>query len=155
MAIKVGDKAPSFTLVSGDKTKVTLDQFAGKKVVLLFFSFAFSEICNRELELFQAELKKFKDLNVQILAISVDSPFCLKKMQETIPYTFPMLSDFNKEISRAYDVLYDSYLYELKEVAKRSIFVIDQDGIIRYTEVFENTDQMPDLPKLYMAIRNC
>lgn len=152
MSLKVGDTAPSFELFNQDAEKVSLEQFKGKNVVLLFFPLANTSVCTKEMCTFRDELKVYENLDAQVLGISVDSPFALKMFAEKNNYNFPLLSDFNKEVSASYGALYDVFVpgkFDFKGVAKRSAFVIDKNGIIQYAEVLENAGEEPN----YVAIK--
>jgi len=144
MAPKVGDKAPSFTLYSSGKEEVSLQDFTEKNVVLLFFPLAFTSVCTEELCTMRDNLSHYNNLNAQVLAVSVDSPFTLEKFKSEQELNFPLLSDFNKEVARSYGALYEDFVLGMKGVAKRSAFVIDQDGVIRYAEVLDNAGNLPD-----------
>jgi peroxiredoxin len=144
MKISVGQKAPSFTLVDSTKNKVSLDDFKGKNVVLLFFPAAFTGTCTKELCQTRDELSLYNGMNAQVLGISVDMLFTLAKFKEELKLTFPLLSDFNKETSEAYGALYKEWLHGMKGVSKRSTFVIDKEGVIRYAEVLENASDYPN-----------
>ncbi|MCB0621028.1 MAG: peroxiredoxin [Saprospiraceae bacterium] len=144
MPIKVGDKAPQFTLVSSDKEKVSLGDYQGKNVVLLFFPMAFTGVCTTELCAMRDDIAQYERLNAEVLAVSVDSPFTLNKFKEDQQLNFPLLSDFNKEVARAYDSLYEEFVLGLKGVARRSAFVIDGHGVVRYAEVLESAGDLPN-----------
>jgi len=144
MSIKTGDKAPAFTLVSDEKKEVSLSDYQGKQVVLLFFPMAFTSVCTDELCQMRDNIADYNNLNAEILAVSVDSPFTLAKFKEDQKLNFPLLSDFNKEASRAYGSLYEDFVLGLKGVSKRSAFVIDGDGVVQYSEVLENAGDMPN-----------
>lgn len=145
-----GQQAPDFSLFSADKQKVSLSDFKGKNVVLLFFPQAFTGVCTEELCSVRDNLSQYESLNAQVLGISVDSVFTLGKFRDEQKYNFPLLSDFNKEVSAAYGSLYESWILDMKGVSKRSAFVIDKEGIIRYAEVLENPGLQPD----FQAINN-
>ncbi len=98
MALKVGDKAPNFTLFNQDAETVSLSDFKGKNVVILFFPGANTGVCTKEMCTFRDELKVFEKLNAQVLGISVDLHFSLKMFHEKNNYNFPLLSDFNKKV---------------------------------------------------------
>lgn len=152
MALKVGDAAPDFTLFNQDAEKVTLSSFRGKNVVVLFFPLANTGVCTKEMCTFRDELKVYEDLNAQVLGISVDSPFALKMFAEKNNYNFPLLSDFNKEVSAAYGALYDVFVpgkFDFNGVSKRSAFIVDAEGKIKYAEVLENAGEEPN----YEAIK--
>ena len=144
MVLKPGDKAPNFTLRATDTTESALSDYVGHNVVLLFFPLAFTGVCTTELCTMRDSLSKYESLNAKILAVSVDSPFTLAKFKEENKLNFPLLSDFNKEVSRSYGALYEDFVLGLKGVSKRSAFVIDADGVIRYAEVLENAGELPD-----------
>ena len=139
-----GDKAPEFALRASDKSLVKLSEQRGKNVVLLFFPFAFTSVCTRELCYLRDSLAHYEALDAQILAVSVDSPYTLAKWKNEQEFNFPMLSDFNKTVSKKYDSLYREFGLGLKGVSKRSAFVIDKQGIVRYAEVLENAGELPD-----------
>ena len=144
MALKSGDQAPDFKLYNSEKEAVTLSELKGHSVVLLFFPLAFTSTCTVELCLVRDNLKMYDDLNAKVFGISVDSIHSLRKFKEEQNLNFSLLSDFNKDVSKAYDSLYESFGYNMKGVSKRSAFVIDREGIIRYAEVLENAGKVPD-----------
>jgi glutaredoxin-dependent peroxiredoxin len=144
MAIQVGQKAPDFSLFDSDKNKVNLADFKGKNVVLLFFPQAFTGVCTKELCSVRDNIATYNNVNAQVLGISVDSIFTLAKFKEEQGYNFPLLSDFNKDISTAYDSLYDSFVFDMKGVSKRSAFVIDKEGVVQYAEVLESAGDVPN-----------
>lgn len=144
MALKPGDVAPDFVLKSSEKTDVKLSDYRGQNVVVLFFPLAFTGTCTTELCSVRDNKKEFENLNAEILAISVDSLFTLGQFKAAQQYNFPMLSDFNKEVSAAYGSLYDEFVLGMRGVSKRSAFVVDKDGIIRYAEVLDNAGELPN-----------
>lgn len=151
MKIEVGSKAPDFSLYSSEKEKVSLSDYKGKNVVLLFFPLAFTGVCTKELCNVRDNIGIYNNSKAKVLAISVDSPQTLAKFKEDQQLNFPLLSDFNKTVSAAYGSLYETFSLDMKGVSKRSAFVIDANGIVRYTEVLENASEEPD----YIAIENC
>jgi peroxiredoxin len=144
MKTEIGQKAPEFTLVDSDKKTVSLADFKGKNVVLLFFPAAFTGVCTKELCQTRDELSFYNDLNAVVLGISVDLPFTLAKFKELNNYNFTLLCDFNKEVITAYDVVCAEWILGLKGVSKRSTFVIDKEGIIRHKEVLESAGDYPN-----------
>lgn len=151
MAIKIGDKAPDFTLRDNEKNKVTLSEQRGKNVVLLFYPLAFTSTCTRELCYMRDNLATYNNLNAQVYGISVDSLYAQDKFKKEQNINFPLLSDFNKEVSKAYDTIYEQFSNDMKGVSKRSAFVIDKEGIVRYAEVLENASDIPN----FDAIQRC
>lgn len=150
MALQTGQQAPEFTLRDSDKQEVKLTDFRGKNVVLLFFPLAFTGVCTAELCSLRDNMTVYNNLNAQVLAISVDSLFTLDKFKQEQGFTFPLLSDFNKEVSAAYGSIYQDFVLDMKGVSKRSAFVIDKEGVIRYTEVLEDAGKIPD----FEAVQN-
>ena len=144
MAIEPGKPAPDFTLFDTGKNKVSLSGLKGKNVLLLFFPQAFTSTCTKELCAVRDDISRYSNANAQVIGISVDSVFTLKKYKEDQHYDFPLLSDFNKEVSALYGSLYNEWILGMKGVSKRSAFVIDKAGIIRYAEVLENAGDIPD-----------
>lgn len=146
--LKQGDKAPNFTLVNTDKQEVTLTQYEGKNVVLLFFPLAFTGVCTAELCGVRDDISNYNQMNAEVLGISVDSPFALGAFKDKEHYNFQLLSDFNKTVSAAYGSLYETFAFGMAGVSKRSAFVIDKTGTIQYAEVLENAGDVPNLAKI-------
>lgn len=144
MTLKSGDKAPEFTLVDTQKQPVSLTDYRGKNVVLLFFPLAFTSVCTEELCAMRDGLSEYQSLNAEVLAISVDSPFTLERFKADQHLNFTLLSDFNREVSKLYGSLYENFVLGMKGVSKRSAFVIDASGIIHYAEVLENAGDIPN-----------
>jgi peroxiredoxin len=153
MLLKVGDRAPDFTLINIDGKKVSLKDYLDKQVVILFFPFANSSVCTEEMCSTRDNLKTYEDLDANILGISVDSHYSLKLWAEKLNLNFPLLSDFNKEASAKYNSLNENHApgkYDYIGVSKRSAFVIGKDGKIKYAEICAHTGLQPD----YEAIKN-
>ncbi|MEV5338976.1 peroxiredoxin [Streptomyces sp. NPDC052676] len=133
MAIQVGDKAPDFELKDNHGRTVKLSDFRGdKNVVLLFYPFAFTGVCTGELCEVRDNLPKFSDRDTQVLAVSNDSIHTLRVFAEQESLEYPLLSDFwpHGEVSRAYGVFDED-----KGCAVRGTFVIDKEGVVRWTVV--------------------
>lgn len=146
MELKAGDTAPDFTLFDSDKSKVTLSDYRGKKnVLLLFFPLAFTGVCTTELCAVRDDMKKYDDANTIVFGISTDAFPTLAKFKEEQHYQYQLLSDYNKEVSKAFNCLYDSFTdMGMKGVSKRSAFLIDKEGKLQYAEVLENAGALPD-----------
>lgn len=147
MALKVGDKAPDFTLFNQDGVPVTLSSFQGKNVVVLFFPAANTGACTTEMCTFRDELKEYENLNAQLLGISVDTHFALKMFHEKNNYNFPLLSDFNKKVIKDYDVVLDVFVpgkFDYFNTAKRAVFIVDKNGHIKYFEILANVGGQPN-----------
>lgn len=152
MAIKIGQNAPSFTLHNSDKNKVSLADYKGKNVLLLFFPQSFTGVCTAELCNLRDNIAIYNNANAQVFGISVDSVFTLAKFKEEQNLNFPLLSDFNKETSTAYDTIYTDWILDMKGVSKRSAFVIDKEGIIRYAEVLESAGDQPNFEAIQQTL---
>ncbi len=152
--LQPGDKAPEFSLRASDKSLMHLKDFQGKNVVLLFFPLAFTGVCTKELSLLRDSIAEYEKLDAQILAISVDSIYALDKWKQELGFNFPLLSDFNKTVSKKYDALYKTFVFEMKGVSKRSAFVIDGQGTIRYAEVLENAGDLPDFDAVRQTLES-
>jgi glutaredoxin-dependent peroxiredoxin len=152
--LQSGDKAPDFALRASDKSLVKLSEQRGKNVVLLFFPFAFTGVCTKELCQMRDSLADYEQLDAQVLAVSVDSPFTLAQWKEEQGFNFPLLSDFNKTVSKKYDTIYKEFSMGLKGVSKRSAFVIDKQGTIRYAEVLENAGEIPDFDAVKQILQS-
>ena len=154
MAPLVGEVAPQFTLYSDEKKPISLHDCKGQPVLILFFPLAFTGVCTAELCSMRDELGWYENLNTRILAISVDSPQTLAAFKRSQNYNFPLLSDFNKEVIRAYGTIYEEFGLGMRGVAKRSAFVVDKDGIIRYAEVLENAGELPNFNEIKKTLQN-
>lgn len=144
MSLKIGDAAPNFTLTSDEKKSVSLSDYKGKNVVVLFFPLAFTGVCTTELCNTRDDIAFYQGLNAEVLAISVDSPFALEKFKAEQSLNFSLLSDFNSEASKSYGAIYEDFVLGMKNVSKRSAFVIDKEGIVQYAEVLENAGELPN-----------
>ena len=143
MKIEIGQKAPAFTLLDTEKNERKLENYKGQNVLLLFFPLAFTGTCTAELCALRDDIASYNNTNAQVFGISVDSRFVLAKFKEEQKLNFPLLSDFNKDASTAFGALYEDFI-GMKGVSKRSAFVIDKEGVVRYAEVLENASDLPD-----------
>lgn len=144
-SLSIGDKAPDFSLFNTEKQAVTLSELKGQNVVLLFFPLAFTSTCTAELCGVRDDIANYSKLDAKVFGISVDSLFSLGKFKEEQGLNFDLLSDFNKTASTDYGSLYDSFVLGMNGVSKRSAFVVDKEGIIRYVEVLESAGDIPNL----------
>lgn len=155
MALQLNEQAPDFTVMRADGENVDefrLSEHLGRtNLVLAFFPLAFTGVCTDEMCTFRDQLAQFNDLNAQVHGISVDSPFSLNVFIQQHGLTFPLLSDFNREVSRAFGVLHEE-LMGLREIAKRSVFVLDPEGVVRYRWVSDDPGQMPDFDAVRAAL---
>ena len=139
MALAVGSKAPDFKLFNTEKKEVTLSDFKGHNLVIHFFPAAFTGVCTAQLCNSRDELTFYTDLNVAVVGVSVDMPFSLSAFKAKLNLNFDLLSDFNKEMIKAYDMVQENFSVGLKGVARRGVILVDKQGIIRYVEVTPGT----------------
>ncbi len=152
MALQKGDKAPDFKFISTETEEVTLSDYQGKNLLLLFFPLAFTGVCTQEMCDMRDGLQSYNSLNAEVLAVSVDSPMVLGKFKEELDLNFKLASDFNADAVKAYGAVYDEFVLGMRNVAKRSAFVIDSDGVIQYAEVLESAGDLPDFAAVKTAL---
>lgn len=139
MTVNIGDKAPSFELVDTDLKMRTLDEFKDKKVVLSFFVAASSPVCTNEMCTFRDSLSELSNLGAQVVAISNDGPFANKAFAEKYNLKFLILGDYKSKTIRDYDILMPHLLHVKDyDAAKRSVFIVDENGKIIYKWVSDN-----------------
>lgn len=154
MPLRIGDRAPDFSLYSSEKELINLHDYKGRNVVLLFFPLAFTSTCTRELCATRDDMAIYNNLDTEVFGISIDTPQSLARFKDENQLNFKLLSDFNKDVIRAYDVIYEEYSLGMRGVAKRAVFVIDGEGIIRHLEVLENAGLMPDLEAIKQSLKS-
>jgi peroxiredoxin len=149
--VKIGDKAPTFILPDTDLKPRSLQEFLGSKVVLAFFIGAFTSVCTKEMCAFRDSMARLIDLKAQVIGISVNDPFSNKAFAKKNRLTFPILSDYNRQAIKEYGVETSDFAgLNGYTVAKRSIFIVDKNGVVRYVWTTENPTIEPD----YMDIEN-
>ncbi|SMD31099.1 peroxiredoxin [Picrophilus oshimae] len=147
--VNENEKAPDFEAPDMNLKMVRLSDFKGKNVVLAFFPGAFTSVCTKEMCTFRDSMANFNKLNATVLGISVDAPFSLAEFAKQNNLKFDLISDSTREISRKYDVLYNSFLnIKNLQASKRSVFVLDRDGTVRYKWVSEDPGREPDYKKI-------
>ena len=151
MAAETGSIAPDFTLPNQDREPVTLSKQRGRPILLAFFPAAFSSVCQKELCTFRDALGRLNNVKAQVYGISVDTFFALKAFADQQHLTFPLLSDFNKQVIRDYGV-FNEDMIGLKGIAKRATFVIDMDGIVRHAEVLDDARNEPNYDKVFETL---
>ena len=152
MKIDVGQRAPDFTLYDSEKKQVTLSELKGQNILLLFFPLAFTSTCTKELCSVRDNIITYNNANAIVLGISVDSLYTLARYKADQNLNFQLLSDFNKIVSAEYGSLYETFSYNMVGVSKRSAFIVDKNGIIRYAEVLENASEIPDFEKIQQCL---
>lgn len=154
MSLQIGDKAPDFKLFSSEKEEISLNQFKGENLLILFFPQAFTGVCTTELCSIRDNMSFYNNIQAKVVAISVDSIFTLDRFKKDQNLNFPLLSDFNKDVSAQYGAIYDSFVFNMKGVSKRSAFVVDKTGIIRYAEVLESAGDLPNFEKITKTLES-
>jgi len=152
MSIDVGAKAPDFALPNQDRETVRLSEVVKKgPVVLAFLPGAFSGTCTAEMCKFRDSWTELGKTGAQIIGVSTDTFFALKAWGDQQKYNFPLLSDYNKDVIRQYGVV-NPDMIGMKDIAKRSVFVIDRDGVVRYREVLDDARNEPDYQKVIDSV---
>jgi peroxiredoxin len=153
MPLKVGDKAAPFTLVDTSKQMRALDEFLGKKTVLAFYPAAFTGVCAKEMCTFRDSLSELNTLNANVVAISVDPPFSNRAFAQQNKLNFPVLSDFTRYVSAQYTgLVQDLGGIAGYAAAKRSVFVLDPEGIVKYAWISENAAVEPNYDEVKQAL---
>lgn len=154
-SLKIGQNAPAFSLYNTNKENISLESMKGKNVVILFFPLAFTGVCTKELCTIRDTYAQYNQLDAEVLGISVDSLFTLEKFKSEQNLNFMLLSDFNKEASRAYNVLYDTFpAFEMKGVSKRAAFVVNKQGVIIYEEVCPTPGDLPSFDNILGVLKS-
>jgi len=155
MALAVGSKAPDFTLktktADGLKDIKLSDNFGKKQVVILFFPLAFTGVCTQEMCDITGGIKQYSDLGAEVYAISVDSPFAQEAWAEKFKIKLTILSDLNKTVTNAYDVLFPG-LAGIGDTSARAAFVIGADGVIKYAEQTPTPKDLPNFEAVKAAL---
>ncbi|MEN3027411.1 MAG: peroxiredoxin [Chlorobiota bacterium] len=153
--VDVGQKAPDFQLVDTELCPRSLQEFLGdgKPVVLAFFPGAFTGVCTKEMCTFRDSFSRLREANANLVAISVDGPFANKAFAVENNLPFPVLSDYNREVVRLYNVYHEDFA-GLKgyTAAKRAVFVLDETGTVRYRWVTENPAIEPPYEEVLQAV---
>jgi len=153
MALSVGSTAPQFTLVDTARTPRSLSEFAGKKVVLVFYPGAFTGVCEKEVCAFRDALAQFNTVDAQVLGVSVDSPFANKAFADKNQVTYPLLSDVNREVSKAYAGVYESFAgVPGYDASKRAVYVIDAAGKVTYAWITDAPGVEPPYDEVIKAV---
>jgi len=155
MPLKQGDRAPDVTLPSHDGRQVSLAaEWSRQPVVLLFFPLAFTSTCTTELCTVGEDFGSYRDLNAQVFAVSVDSPFVLARFRQECGAEFPFLSDFNREAANGFGVLREAPLGPgLRNATERAAFVIGRDGTVAYAWYDTNPSLLPPFDEIKEALR--
>jgi peroxiredoxin len=153
MAVKVGDKAPGFSLFDTQRKPRAFSEFAGKKLVLVFYPGAFTGVCTKEMCAFRDSTVKFNSLSAQVVGVSVDSPFANKAFADHNKLDFPLLSDHSREVSKAYCGLLSDFAGVTGYSAPyRSVFVVDTAGNVSYAWITDNPGNEPNYDEVLKAV---
>jgi len=152
MALTVGSKAPEFSLYDTEKKMRNLSEFLGKKTVLVFFPGAFTGVCTKELCSFRDSMSALNSLDAQVVAVSVDAPITNKAFANQNKLTFPVLSDFTREVAKKYGGLYNDFSVKGYTAAKRSVFVLDAQGTVTYAWITEDPGVEPNYDEVKKAV---
>ncbi|MCJ2562862.1 MAG: redoxin domain-containing protein [Candidatus Thermoplasmatota archaeon] len=141
----VGEKAPGFSLLDTERKPRTLDEFLGKNLVVAFYPGAFTSVCTKEMCAFRDSIARLEELDSGVAGISVNDPFTNAAFAERNAINFPLLSDYKREAAEAFGVSLESFAgMSGYTAAKRSIFIVDKQGIVRYKWVTEDQGVEPD-----------
>jgi peroxiredoxin len=152
MPVDVGAKAPDFTLPNQDRQQVTLsEQLRNGPIVLAFFPAAFSSVCTKEMCTFRDSMAELSKASGTVFGVSTDTFFALKAWGDQQKLTFPLLSDYNKDVIRKYDVV-NPDMVGLRDISKRAVFVIGRDGTVKHREVLDDARNEPDYGKIKQAL---
>lgn len=154
MKLNIGDKAPSFNTFDSDKQPLNSEDLKGQKILLLFIPAAFTSTCTKEFCGIRDDIARYNNLKVKVIGISTDSVYALKRYKEEQSLNFTLASDFNKEICADYGSQYEMFNYGMRGVAKRSAFIIDENWIIQYAEVLENSSHVPNFEAINAKLEN-
>jgi glutaredoxin-dependent peroxiredoxin len=153
MAIKIGSKAPEFSLFDADKKSRSLTEFRGKNVVLAFFPGAFTGVCTKEMCAFRDAMANFNNLNAQVVGISVDAPFANKAFASQNSLQFPLLSDYLREVSKQYGGVHEDFAgMKGYSASKRAVYIVDAKGDVKYMWVSDNPGIEPDYDAISQAL---
>jgi len=149
MTVETGQKPPDFQLHDTGRKIRSLKDFLGKKTVLAFFPGAFTGVCDREMCTFRDSLQVLTGMGAQVVAISVNDPFSNKGFADANNLQFPILSDYSRDTVRRFDLLQEDFA-GLKgyTTAKRSIFILDEKGVVRFKWVSEDPGKEPDYEEI-------
>jgi peroxiredoxin len=154
MSLSIGSKVPAFTVVDTEKQTITNETIKGQATLILFFPAAFTGVCTKELCSVRDDIAKYNSAKVNVIGISTDTIFTLGKYKEEQGLNFTLASDYNKEVCGAFGSQYVEFVLGMKGTAKRSAFLIDAEGVVKYAEVLESAGDIPNFEAINAAIEN-
>jgi len=153
LSVEIGQKPPDFQLPDQNRTQRSLKEFLGKKTVLAFFPGAFTSVCTKEMCTFRDSVQALTSIQGQVVGISVNDPFTNKAFAETNKLQFLILSDYTRETVRKYGVFHNDFAgLKAYTAAKRSVFIVDENGIVRYKWVSEDPGKEPNYEEIRQAL---
>jgi peroxiredoxin len=155
MSLKKGDKVPDFKLFDTERKERSLKEFLGTKTVLVFYPGAFTGVCTKEICQLRDSMATFNSLNAKVVGISIDSPFANKAFADANKITFPLLSDLAKAVSKQVSGLYENFaMLNGYTASKRSVFVLNKDGVVQYAWVTDNPGTEPPYAEIEQALKS-
>ena len=152
MDLQINDLAPVFELPEGPGQMVNMaKEIESGPVVLLFFPLSFSSVCSEEFCTIRDDWPAWRKIGARVFGVSVDSPFVVQKFKDDSELPFPLLSDFNKDVSRRYGAFHDEFM-GLNGISKRAAFVINRDGVIVYAWVSDDPGNMIEFEAIKKAV---
>lgn len=153
--VNIGSPAPDFKAFNQKKEEVSLASLKGKRVVLAFFPAAFTGVCEKELCTFRDSMANFNDMDATVLGVSVDSPFSNAAFAEKNNLNFDILCDYDRSMVSAYGVNHDDFAgMPGYTAAKRSVFILDKDGVVRWSWIAETPKNEPDYEAVKKAVND-
>jgi len=153
MPVHVGQQAPEFTLFDTERKPRSLAEFRGKKTVVAFYPGAFTGVCTKEMCALRDSMSRFNELDAQVVGISVDSPFANKAFATQNNFQFPLLSDHSRSVATAYGILLNDFAgVSGYTTPKRSVFILDKNGVVRYAWITDNPGVEPNYDELTKAL---
>ncbi len=154
MALSIGSNVPAFTVVDSEKQTITNESIKGQATLILFFPAAFTGVCTKELCSVRDDIAKYNSAKVNVIGISTDTLFTLAKFKQDQELNFTLASDYNKEVCEAFGSQYVEFVFGMKGTARRSAFLIDAEGVVKYAEVLESAGDIPNFEAINTAINS-
>ncbi|MFC7077640.1 redoxin domain-containing protein [Haloarcula halophila] len=155
--VEVGDDAPRFTapLANGDVDEISLaDELGDGPVVLAFFPGAFTSVCSHEMSTFQDRIADIEEAGATLFGVSIDTPFAQNAFRDDLDLSFSLISDNDRTLVDAYDVSMDFAELGVHNVAKRAVFVLDDEGVVTYAWVSDDPGVEPDYDEVVEAVQS-
>ncbi len=152
--VDVGDKAPDFKLLDVERNNRTLSEFSGRNLVVAFYPGAFTSVCTQEVCALRDSMARFNSMEADVIGISVNDPFSNKAFSDQNQLNFPLLSDYSRKTVRDYEVAMENFAgMEGYTAAKRSVFILDKEGTIRYKWISDDPGVEPDYGEIEERLR--